>query len=653
MVKKKKKAKEKSRKEVSTESLKERESIAVRFSNIVSHRFVIGILLFVLSFGVFAPSLKNEFVWDDITHIQLKSHEGLRFRGIISNILNPFDALEREPKHFRPILYSSWGIDYKAWGLSPFGFHLTNVIAYSISVVLFYLFVLLTLETFNIGARDATAFLSSLLFAVYPIHVEPVSFVAARGDLICSIFFFLAIIFHSLSYRNLLFLFLTLFTFYLSLLTKEIAITFPIIVLGLDLTSRKISRRSNLLRYGLYVALLFVYLYYRWGTIADIVAFSSLASNINEIVISRIHVISSAFANNSSQHPFGLISLAWERGDLVLGSYLFYILKLVFPFSLNPFIVSVPKGLHYTVISSIVISVLIVTCVISYRKREGITAFSIIWILVNLGPLAVVAALPIALTPLAERFLYIPSAGFCLLAGYLIVEGGRRYQVKNVAWVVGLALCIPYIYFTIDGQSVWKDGLSLWKKATSQSKGIYSSHLNYGNALREAGKKKEAVREYLSAIEVGTASGKAQAYNNVGAVYIDLGEYDKAERSFRIAMDINPGDIRPYYNLGYMYFVKGDRILQSVLKSDRANVKSTGELNPELKLAEQSYEFAEKYLKKTLEFKGSHGMAHFYLAEIYVRFGEIHKAKEHAEKALRSGLRDNLAKRARQILEMN
>jgi Tfp pilus assembly protein PilF len=72
-----------------------------------------------------------------------------------------------------------------------------------------------------------------------------------------------------------------------------------------------------------------------------------------------------------------------------------------------------------------------------------------------------------------------------------------------------------------------------------------------------------------------------------------------------------------------------------------------------LKLAEQSFELAEKYLNKTLELRGSYGSAHFYLAEIYVRFGEIPKAQEHAANALRSGLSDKFAKRARQILGMN
>ena len=653
MGKKKKKAKEKPRKEVSIKSPKERKSLAARFASIIRHRFIVGMLLFALSFGVFAPSLGNEFVWDDISYIQLKGHESLTFRGMISNILNPFNNLKREPKHFRPILYSSWGVDYKIWGLSPFGFHLTNVIAYSISVVLFYLFVLLTLRAFNIGARDEAAFLSSLLFAIYPMHVEPVSFVAARGDLICSIFLFSAIIFHLLSYRNLLFLLLTLTSFYLSLLTKEIAITFPFIVLGLDLTSRKISERSNLLRYGLYAGLLFIYLYFRWGTIAGILGFSSPGSGIHQFMVSRIQVISQAFANDSSQHSFGLISLAWERSDLFLNSFLYYILKLVFPYHLNPLIASAPSGLYYSVLSSIVLLVLIVICVVSFRKSDGIAAFSIIWILVNLGPPAFVAAFPVALTPLAERFLYIPSAGFCLLAGYLIVEGGRRYRAKRVAWVVGLALIIPYVYFTVGGQSVWKDSLSLWEKATSQSNDIYSAHLNYGDALRQAGKKEEAINEYVSALKVGTKSGKAVAYNNIGAVYIDLGDYDKAERSFRNAIDISPRDIRPQYNLGYMYFVKGERILQRVLKSERAHERGTGELNSELKIAEQSFELAEKSLKKTLKMRGPHGLAHFYLAEIYVRFGEIPKAKKHAENALRSGLSDSFVKRARQILEMN
>ncbi len=77
---------------------------------------------------------------------------------------------------------------------------------------------------------------------------------------------------------------------------------------------------------------------------------------------------------------------------------------------------------------------------ISIRKREGITAFSIFWIITTLGPSSLVAIFGVATMSLTERFLYIPSAGHCMLIGYLIIETGIRIKAQQAAWVCGLLL---------------------------------------------------------------------------------------------------------------------------------------------------------------------------------------------------------------------
>src|SRR3970282_2918291 len=108
----------------------------------------------------------------------------------------------------------------------PFGLYLSNFILHSISTVLFYFLALLVLGEFRVERKEATAFLSSLLFAFHPVHVESVSFIGARADLLSGIFFFLAFIFYILSHRKLWFLILAVICFYFFLLSKKIAFSF-------------------------------------------------------------------------------------------------------------------------------------------------------------------------------------------------------------------------------------------------------------------------------------------------------------------------------------------------------------------------------------------------------------------------------------------
>jgi tetratricopeptide (TPR) repeat protein len=614
MGKKKRRSRETAKKSAPIMEEKSAQHDVIGITSLVKHRAYVALFLFLLSFGVFAPSLRNAFVWDDVEYIQKISY-GLNVLSI--NYRTFYRVADRKGfSHYRPMLFTSFVADHAMWGLSPFGFHLSNIIFYSISTVLFYFFALLVLEEFKVDGKEAIAFISSLFFVFYPTHVESVSFIGARGDLLFSMFFFLAFMFHVLSYRRIWYLVLTAIGFSLSLLSKEVAIAFPLVVLGFDLLSGRFRSRSNIIKYTVYGILVLIYFYLRGG-VNTIMPASPREQLYNEILRQSPHGV------------FGVI----EGLRILLSTYLFYIGKLIFPFNLNPFIADLSLSFYYLFSSIIVILVLCVISFISIRKREDITAFSIFWIFITLGPSALVAVFGVAATPLADRFLYLPSAGYCLLIGYLIMELGKRVRFHKIGWVLILLLCVSYLFITVRGQGIWRDNVSLWREASKKSPDHCYPHANYGAALTVAGRSDEAVQQFLVALEPdvkGDDQIRAFTADNLGGLYANKKDYDDAEKWLLKAIDYDSTYGLTYYHMGLLYFIKGN---------------STDSVS--------DYRTAEEYLKKGLGLhKNPDGNTHLLLAKVYTQLGEKERAKEEAGRAIKIGLNEQYYKEAQYILNM-
>ncbi len=598
MGKKKKEVKETKKKSQNAAGSTQFENKSARISSFIEKKGLVALFLFLLSFGVFAFSLKGDFVWDDA--VLIKNSTTLKASYIDYKTLIPWQGKSHKGKHYRPLMRISWVADQEIWGGSPVGFHLSNVIFHSASTALFYFMALLILGEFKVERKESIAFLSSLFFALIPIHVESVSFIAARADLLCSMFFFLAFIFNILSYRKLWFFALAILCFYLSLLSKEVAVAFPLVAIGFDLISGRFRSRSSLLRYAFFGLLIFIYLYFRRGTLEFLSRFAS-------------------------EHLWWMLRVFFD-------SYVFYLGKLIFPFKLNPFITSEPVSVYYFIFSVLVIILLCIVGYISIRKKERVTAFSIYWVFATLGPNSLVAMFGYALTPFAERFLYIPSAGFCIFIGYFLLEVTRRLKVEKLGWALGLLLCVIYLLFTISGQGVWKNDLSLWERASKRTPNNAVPHINYGNSLLKEGKTDDGIRELSYAFMPGVVSGRRQrvyAADNLGILYLDKKEYELAEGWFNKALSYNPRFYKAYYNLGLIYIIKGK-------KENDASY----------------YRKAESYLKRATRLKRRFGRAHLALADLYLELGHRENARKEAKKALQSGLREPLAKEARKILSV-
>ncbi|MEQ9618273.1 MAG: tetratricopeptide repeat protein [Deltaproteobacteria bacterium] len=580
---------------------------------LLQKKWLVSLFLFLVSLGIYIPSAGSDFVWDDVETIE-NSYFAFQASSI-SSIIIPGEREEKKALYYRPLIYASMVLDKGVWGVSPLGFHLSNIIFNAFSTVLFYLLVLLLLKEFQIGRYHSAAFVSALLFAFYPMHVESVSWVSGRTDVICGLFFFLAFIAHILSFKHMYLLFVAAVGFSLSLLSKEVAVIFPLTVLILDFLTGRLARFSSIPRYGVYTGLLLLYIYLRGRGFV----------NIPELSGGRI-------APESYVSP-GAGALPEITGviKVILGSYFLYFKKLIFPFEFNAFIESVPHGFYYIISSLAVLAMLLITAFISAVKYRGITAFSILWILITLIPSVLVSLFDLASTPAAERYLYIPSAGLCILLGYYIFRPGSGILTNRASWVFASLLLAVYLFFTVQRQGVWNDRLSLWEDTSRKSATSPIPHINYGMALLDAGREDEALKELLKNFGSGVdASNEAMSVtaNNIGVVYINKEDLRSAENWFLRAYAYDPDYYKTNYHLGLVNYMKG--------YSENEN---------------SYYGVSEDYLKRALELRPGYGKAYLLLAMVFVELDDTEKAKSYAELALKSGLTDSTARKARKILE--
>ncbi|MGQ0793944.1 MAG: tetratricopeptide repeat protein [Deltaproteobacteria bacterium] len=580
---------------------------------IVERKAVVSILLFLLAISAFSKSVGGDFVWDDVEVIG-KSHGSFRASEIVSALIPP-EKETKQARYYRPVFYASIVADKSLWGAKAFGFHLSNLIFHSAATVVVYLMAFFVLRGFKARKPEAASALAGVFFALHPMHVESVSWVAGRTDLLCGLFFFGAFAIHSLPRKNSIFAAAASLFFALALLSKEVALAFPIVALGFDIISRRrLGNKESAVKYGGYLALAGVYLYLRGRAFV----------NIPDIP---------AAASGEGGGGIEAGSRILEAAQTLLPAHLYYLNKLAFPFDFNSFITSVPTDALYLASAAALILVLSLAAALSVAKRENVWGFSIFWIFATLGPSSLIAIFPIASTPLAERYLYIPSAGFCLLLGYLITEAALRFRSDKLIPALAIIIALPYFLLSWHRQEVWSADLQLWADASAKSPYHALTHTNYGVALKNAAMPKEAEREFLIALSpdvTDTNEGRAVTANNLGVLYLEREDYRRAEKWFNKAVEFSPNYGLSYYHLGLINFIKG-----------------------EYTSSESDYRKSLEYLTQMLRFYSSYGRGRLLLANVYLRLGKGDRASEEARRAIRDGIEPILFKEAEEIIRVN
>lgn len=554
-----------------------------------AHKNIVLIfLLIAVPAIIYANSLKNSFVWDDVYLIVknpfIKSWD-FASKIFTSDLFCAFGG-KRAVGFYRPLQSLSLMFDYRLWHLNPMGYHITNLLLHILNTVLVYSLV-------NLIVKDQKiSLVTGLLFAVHPVHVEAVTYISGRADPMASFFllsaFLLFIRYTSyLGLKRAFFYLGSIALFILAILSKEMAIIFPLILISYDCTFAERTSLINIrdkIRYR-HLPFFFVAVIYYF--------FRTLALNLNGQIITAMRT--------------GFVPRVLTSCKVIVQ----YLGLLFLPLGLHmerkvPLITS---PVEPTFLSSLfLLGIVAVIFIKSYRYCRTIF-FGLAWFFLALLPVSNIIV-PLK-ARMAEHWLYLPSIGFFMAISIGLFRIARLKACASIptlknSMIASLALIFFfYSFLTVKQNTYWKDELTFYQRTLQFNPDSDKAHVNLGilytgQRLRQKAKSEfeqaiklnpdnfvahkclgnvyfidgmydKAMDEYKKSLELNPEYGGAHV--NMGAIFYEKKLYDEAIREFEKAIKINPYDEEAYNNLGVIYLEKGwdEKALNEFKKSLRLN----------------------------------------------------------------------------------
>ena len=440
------------------------------------------LLILVLGVITYFNAFANRFVWDD--RALIIGNELIRDWKHIPQIFTAELYRTSAPGSFyRPIQTLSYLFDYSIWQLNPYGYHFTNLLIHIVNGILVYFIILLSLRYTN--KQYPIALFTALLFIVHPVHVQAVTYISGRADLLACLFLLIAFILF-INGKTFLSRIVSSLSFIFALLSKEVALIFPVVLLAWINFQRK-RDSGKAVEPGLKPA-----------SVAPFFAIAFI------YVVLRMTVL--RFSDKILPQDLSL-----NFGTRLLTSFktlTYYIRLLLSPFGLHAEYMVEPVRSFFTIdflMSLAGIVVITILLVWAYRT-DRILFFWGIFFLITLFP--VMNVIPIN-AQMSEHFLYVPSIGFFMVFTGMIYSISRLKRFHSYQWLPAVILTLIIfccVVITIDRNADWRDEITLFQKTTESSPGSYRAHFNLGVAYYNAGLYNEAIIEFRNALELNPES---------------------------------------------------------------------------------------------------------------------------------------------------
>ena len=504
-------------------------------------QFCAGALLLCFSgLAAYFNSLQNGWVWDDV-HL-IATNPDLRPEAPLSRAFSRDVWLFRHPgagghnNYFRPMQTLAYRLTAALFGLDPRMFHAVSLAFHLLVTVLaFALF-------WRVGGRMVGAFAGAALFAVHPIHTEAVDWCSALPDLGCAAFFVLAfLLFHeagmtssgdvpptrSRTWRIFCFV-LSCLAFSAALLWKEMAVVFPLVILAWILLLGEFSGlRARLLGAARLSAPY-------WGILA---AYLLLRFRVLGYLTTR-------------QREWNLTPLSFSLSVLDLLRQYWW--KLLVPFPLNAYYVFVPveRLADPRALAAVLFALAAGVGIWFAAPRAPLIAFSALWVFLTLVP--VLDLYGVGHNVFTERYLYLPSLGFCPLVVLLAARGAGWPPPsirKPTVITCLLAVLVFFTAITARRNPEWKDDATLFSRTLQVSPRAPFVHfmvasLQSNSASGEAA----AERHYLQAISLAERESPPDyldmvlSYEGLAPIYANGGRFDRAMEALDHVRKIDPND---------------------------------------------------------------------------------------------------------------
>lgn len=531
---------------------------------------LLPICLFLAVFLFYSPVLQSDFItWDDPEHlIENPLVHSLHY----NNIKNIFSTTVNNT--YIPLSILSFAIEYHFFKLNPFVYHLNNLLLHcGVVILIFFL-------AKRMGLTVKAAFLGALLFGLHPMHVESVAWVTERKDVLYALFYLLSLLFYCnyLDQRKKHAYFLSIIMGFLSILSKPMALSLPLILFIIDWVKKRNIDRS--------------YFIDKIPFFLIIIPIAWITYSLNTRVI-EINTLKSF--------------LIWQW------TAVFYIKKFIFPLHFVPFYhLPTPMSLFdIKILTTLCAAVILVISVIRFRSHKWYL-FACLYYFLSIFFLFRFDDFIDSASIVSDRFMYLPSLGICLFIGHLLNQAiGFVSKSDLVRWRNIFMVSLLFLFLGLKSFKqcmIWKNSITFWNYVSAHSKPFDLIFLN--RALAYAAKKEyrlaqidynkaieinpslstayysrgclmdelnlfnSAIADYTKAIELDPTL--SSAYNNRGAVYLDMGQYKKALLDFDAAIELNPKYKHVYINkaMGLMGLNRRDQALENAKKAlemDRDN----------------------------------------------------------------------------------
>ena len=616
----------------------------------LTNKYVL-IILIAFTFILYGKSLFNTYALDDelVVYNNKVIEQGFK---AIPKIFTSFYAQNDKMQYgYRPIVQTTFAIEYGVFGQNPFVSHLINLLLY---IALSYFLFLLLKKVFH-SYNLLFPFILTLLFVAHPVHTEVVCSLKNRDELLSFLGGVSAVLL-MLRYaeeKKLKLFIAANICLWLGFFSKLSALTFlGVIPLSLYFFTN-ISHKRNLAISGLTAVFLLLLFY-----------------------LSR-HMLPPAIQPFSiTENPLFVESSLMLRLSLALSSLLFYLKLLLFPHPLLFFygynMMPIEGIDSITFWLSLIIHLALAVFALYKIKEKHPLSYAILFYFISISMFVNIA------TPVAgivgERFTFAASLGFCLVVVYLILYLSSKtpaekavlkpYKTQNV-YIIFAIILLLYSFKTIDRNSAWQNHKTLFAtdinylsqsaKANSLLAGtLFKEAIDdlavSRNAARNKAKVDSALFYYQQSVDVYPQY--SPSWNNMGSIYfVFYQDYKKAMPYFQKAIETDSNYVEPYFNLGYSYELTGDtvqamRYYELTLKKDSNHVKTLSNLSKLYEVNGQTDLFFD-INQHIMRADSLSDVPYINISNHYLKTGDTLKTVEYMEKAFEkapsnTGLIENL-----------
>ena len=520
------------------------------------------LLLAVVTLALYNPVNRHPFVnYDDDRYVTENAHVR---QGLTADTFT-WSLTSTEQANWHPLTWMSHALDCSLFRLNPAGHHFTSVLLHAVNVVL--LFLLLIWATGRLGPSLFVA----VLFAVHPINVESVAWVAERKNVLCTFFFFLTLWAYGWYARKpdwKRYLAVAVL-FVAGLASKPMVITLPFALLLLDywpLNRVRADAGSNEPPT------------FPWSRLA-LEKLPLLALSAASAAITMQAQQAGGAVRSSLEFSFGV------RLANAVYAYALYLWKMVWPARLAPLYPHPGDSLTASQVLPAALALIAITAAVWTLRERRYLLTGWFWFLGTLVP--VIGLVQVGDAAMADRYAYIPFIGIFVMIAFGWADLAEHWKLGFWPAIPAAVLLVALVFITHRQIDFWQSNYDLWSHALAVTQNNFIAEDNLGGALILEGKEeeahthfeaaarinpkdpmsrsnlgtyfhthnqlREAVAQYEAAISLTSdQSLLAQTYANLGVAQLRLGEDDEARKSFDKSMRLNPSLPNSWLGLGLL-----------------------------------------------------------------------------------------------------